>query len=313
MAAVALDQYLMSVLKADMTGSSEVKLEAGNKDFDLFTIYLENHDTNIHHYRMDVSTIIYVVKGNVTIKSGEKSLLLRTGHVLLLTENSRYDVLDQSKGAIIVKMKFQPGFEYRRFFNDFAYKGTKEEEIISKIAHSLENEHVLWMKNNPLTRPSQIMRHIIDGYLNEELFTRALIGAELTVVLIVSIRNQRMVSPTSLDKTKFEGKSLDNYIDSHFDDISLAKTAKYFGFNPNYFSNMVKQKTGKSFVDHVDERRMQEAKVLLAQPDVSLKEIISRVGYSSKSFFYKKFNDYYHETPAAMRERLFRNSGINLK
>lgn len=313
MTAVALDQYLISVLEADMTGSNEVKLEAGNQDFDLFTIYLENRGTNIHHYRMDVSTIIYVVKGSVTIKSGEKILPLKTGHVLLLTENSRYDVLDQSDDAIIAKLKFQPGFEYRKFFKDFAYKGTKEEKIIAKITHSLDHEHVLWMKNNPLTRPSQIMRHVIDGYLNEELFTKALIGAELTVMLIISIRNQSVVSPTSLDKTKFENQALDNYIDSHFDNISLAKTAKYFGFNPNYFSNMVKQKTGKSFVDHVDERRMQEAKILLAQPDISLKEIISRVGYSSKSFFYKKFNDYYHETPAAMREKLFRNSGINLK
>lgn len=58
---------------------------------------------------------------------------------------------------------------------------------------------------------------------------------------------------------------------------------------------------------------MQEARNLLAQPNISLKEIINRVGYSSKSFFYKKFNQYYGETPAAMRERLFRQANINLK
>lgn len=132
MTAVALDQYLMSVLKADKTGSNEVKLEAGNKDFDLFTIYLENHDTDIHHYRMDVSTIIYVVSGSVTIKSGEKSLNLKSGSVLLLTENSKYSVLKQSPEALIAKFKFQPGFEYRKFFKDFAYKGTKEEAVVTK-------------------------------------------------------------------------------------------------------------------------------------------------------------------------------------
>ena len=149
--------------------------------------------------------------------------------------------------------------------------------------------------------------------LNNDLFATALIQAELTVMLIISIRTQRMATPTNLDKTKFEKKSLDNYIDAHFADVSLADAAKYFGFNPNYFSNMVKAKTGKSFVDHVDERRMQEARELLAQPDISLKEIIGRVGYSSKSFFYKKFNQYYHMTPAAMREELFRQANINLK
>ncbi|MBA1392461.1 AraC family transcriptional regulator, partial [Lactobacillus sp. XV13L] len=95
--------------------------------------------------------------------------------------------------------------------------------------------------------------------------------------------------------------------------ISLDKTAKHFGFNPKYFSSLVKQKTGKSFVEHVDERRMEEARNLLARPDISVKEIIRRVGYSGKSFFYKKFNEYYHETPVQMRAELFRQANINLK
>ena len=70
------------------------------------------------------------------------------------------------------------------------------------------------------------MQHIIGGYLNNDLFAKALIQAELTVMLIISIRTQRMATPTNLDKTKFEKKSLDNYIDAHFADVSLADAAK---------------------------------------------------------------------------------------
>lgn len=313
MAAVALDQYLESILRSDRSGINEIKLKAGNPEFDLFTIYLENHNNGIHAYDMDVSTILYLVSGSATIKCGEKSIDMKVGNVLLLTEGCRYRVENQSEDTVLAKLKFNPGFKYREFFQDFAYKGQKEKNVINQIVQSLGNEHVLWLKTNIVTRSSQVMQHIIDGYLNNDLFMRALIGAELTVMLILSIRAQRMVTPTSLDKTKFEGSVLDSYIDEHYADINLTDAAKYFGFNPNYFSNMVKQKTGKSFVDHVDERRMQEARELLAQPDISLKEIIARVGYSSKSFFYKKFNQFYGETPAAMRNRLFREANINLK
>ncbi|RVU71082.1 MULTISPECIES: AraC family transcriptional regulator [Lactobacillus] len=311
MAAVALDQYLMSVIRSSSTSENEIRLKAGNSGFDLFTIYLENHNSGIHRYQMDVSTILYVVSGTVTIKSGEKNIEMKTGNVLLLTENSHYEVV-QDEDAVLVKIKFLPGFKYREFFKDFAYKGSKEESIIVQIIDSLETEHVLWLKNNQVMCASQVMEHIVDGYLNDDLFTRALIGAELTVVMILSIRNQRMVTLPTLDKTKFDSMVLDSYIDAHFTDITLKEAAKYFGFNPNYFSNMVKQKTGKSFVDHVDERRMQEARELLAHPNISLKEIIARVGYSSKSFFYKKFNQFYGETPAAMRSRLFKEANINL-
>ena len=282
MATVDLDQYLTSVLKANKGNQSEIKLKAGNENFDLFTLYLENHNYGVHQYKMDVSTILFVISGQITIKSGQKIIELKVGNVLLLTENYQYEVMRQTRDAVLVKLKFQPGFRYKKFFRDLACKSEAEQKVIEGISDSLENEHVL-------------------------------IGAELTIMLIVSIRNQKLVTPVSLDKTKFEKAALDEYIDNHFVDITLAKTARYFGFNPNYFSNMVKQKTGKSFVDHVDERRMREAKDLLAQPDISLKEIISRVGYSSKSFFYKKFNEYYHMTPAVMRDELFAQAKINLK
>lgn len=313
MAAVALDQYLASILRSNNEDTNEIKLKNGNPDFDLFSIYLENYNKGLHYYSNDVATILYVVSGEAIVKSGEKSLAMKAGNVLLLTENAKYEVESQTQDTVLAKIKFQPGFNYRNFFKDFAYQGSREEKIIKQIVSSLINEHVLWLKNNQITRASQVMQHIINGYLNNELFARALIRAELTVMIILLIRTQRLVTPASLDKTKFEGSVLDNYIDNHFTDITLTQAAKDFGFNPNYFSNMVKQKTGKSFVSHVDERRMQEARTLLAQPDVSLKEIIGRVGYSSKSFFYKKFNQYYGETPAAMRERLFRQANINLK
>lgn len=313
MAALALDQYLDSVLRSSRSEQNEIKLKPGQANFDLFSIYLENHNQGLHRYQNDVTTILYAVSGASTVQSGEKIIDMKAGNVLLLTADCHYAVKKQEAGNILAKIKFTPGFRYRRFFKDFAYQGSKEEKIIKEIIDSLDNEHVLWLKNNQVMRASQVMQHIIDGYLNDELFSRALIGAELTVMIILSIRNQRLVTPANLDRTKFKGSVLDNYIDNHFANISLTETAKYFGFNPNYFSNMIKQKTGKNFVDHVDERRMREARYLLGQPDVSLKEIINRVGYSSKSFFYKKFNQYYGETPAAMRSRLFRQANINLK
>lgn len=313
MAAVALDQYLASIINSNKENTNEIRLKNGNPDFDLFSIYLENHNKGLHRYTNDVPTILYLVSGDAIIKSGEKILQMKAGNVLLMSGGCKYEIEHQGKDTVITKLKFPPAFTYRGFFKDFAYQGSKEERVIKEIVSSLNNEHVLWLKNNLITRAAQVMQHIINGYLNDELFARALIGAELTVMLILSIRTQRLVTPATLDKTKFEGSVLDNYIDNHFTDITLTQTAKYFGFNPNYFSNMVKQKTGKSFVDHVDERRMQEARTLLAQTDISLKEIVSRVGYSSKSFFYKKFNQYYGETPAMMRARLFEEAKINLK
>ena len=133
MAAVALDQYLASILKSNSTDRNEIKLEAGNPDFDLFTIYLENHNTGIHRYQMDVSTILYVAKGTVTIKSGEKIITMKSGNVLLLTEGWKYEVKSQKEDSVLVKLKFNPGFVYREYFKYFSYKGKRESKVIEQI------------------------------------------------------------------------------------------------------------------------------------------------------------------------------------
>ena len=163
-----------------------------------------------------------------------------------------------------------------------------------------------------MSRSAQIMKKIIDEYLNQNLFVENMVLAELSILFVAALRNKDFEkAPTSAPK--FAQTALEQYIDENFADVTLNEAAKHFGLNPNYFSTLVKQKTGKSFVEHVDERRMQEARNLLARPDISVKEIITRVGYNGKSFFYKKFGEYYHETPVQMRAELFRQANINLK
>ena len=159
---------------------------------------------------------------------------------------------------------------------------------------------------------SQSIREIVQDDLNHAAFNST-IGLELLKVVILRNLREQNFKLSERRENKFKDETLDQYIDQHYNDITLAEAAEYFGFNRNYFSTMVKAKTGKSFVAHVDDRRMREAKRLLAKPNVSLKEIIETIGYSSKSFFYKKFKHYYGMTPAEMRKRLFREAHINLK
>ena len=117
---------------------------------------------------------------------------------------------------------------------------------------------------------SQNLKGIIQDYLNNVAFNGT-IGLELLKIIILRNLREQNFKSNEVKESTFKDETLDQYIDQHYNDISLAQAAKYFGFNRNYFSTMVKEKTGKSFVEHVDERRMKEARRLLAKPNISLK------------------------------------------
>lgn len=312
MVTVKIEQYLASVLDSTKSDTNEVKLQAGNHDLDLCTIFLENHNTGIHRYQTSEITILYEASGKSKIRVNGQDMVIDAGNIVLLLSKSSYEVFKQDKNDILVKLEYNAHLDCRYFLGENSLLNNLEKETVENITDTLKTRRLLYLKCTLMSKSAHLMRGIIDEYLNQSLFTRATILAELKLLFISAIRNQELVELPVISH-EFAQTTLESYIDANFTDITLNETAKHFGFNPNYFSSLVKQKTGKSFVEHVDERRMEEARSLLARPDISVREIIDRVGYSGKSFFYKKFNEYYHETPVQMRAELFRQANINLK
>jgi Response regulator containing CheY-like receiver domain and AraC-type DNA-binding domain len=77
------------------------------------------------------------------------------------------------------------------------------------------------------------------------------------------------------------------YIDSNFSDpeISLHSVAKQVGFSPSHFSAIFSQETGGTFIEYLTKRRIEAAKVLLADKNNRLHEIALAIGYSDPHYF----------------------------
>ena len=57
------------------------------------------------------------------------------------------------------------------------------------------------------------------------------------------------------------------------------------------------QPAGKGFSELLLEVRMRKAKLLLNNTDLSIEKIVTMLGYSNSSNFYKFFKSYYGHTP----------------
>ncbi len=80
------------------------------------------------------------------------------------------------------------------------------------------------------------------------------------------------------------------YIKSNFmNEISMSETARAIGYSEPYFCKMFKQQFGQSFTSYLAEYRVGEAKKMLEQPNVNVKEIGVRVGYTDNNYFTKVF------------------------
>lgn len=98
-------------------------------------------------------------------------------------------------------------------------------------------------------------------------------------------------------------KKLLNYIQENLNqDLSNAALAGYMHMSMRTFSRYFKNLTGQAPGSYITQIRMEMAKMLLEETELSVSEIMDRVGIASISSFSKMFKKYYGYAPRVYRE-----------
>lgn len=89
-------------------------------------------------------------------------------------------------------------------------------------------------------------------------------------------------------------------------EISMGDAARAVGYSEPYFCTMFKQQYGQNFTAYLAEYRITEARKLLGQPNVSVREAGERVGYPDPNYFTKVFRRLTGINPSEYRKEIIR-------
>lgn len=93
------------------------------------------------------------------------------------------------------------------------------------------------------------------------------------------------------------------YVQKHYaEHITLEDVAAMSGFNPTYFSDVFKRKSGKNFSDYLTEVRMAAAKELLRNTRKTVYEVAEAAGYKDAKYFSQQFARYAGMKPTEYRK-----------
>jgi YesN/AraC family two-component response regulator len=95
------------------------------------------------------------------------------------------------------------------------------------------------------------------------------------------------------------------YINDHYNqDLSLDMVAEHVGLNPAYFSTLFKKETGVNFSTYLLNHKIDNAKLLLTNSNLSLINIAIEVGFDNQSYFSNVFKKATGMTPKQYRQTL---------
>jgi AraC family transcriptional regulator, transcriptional activator of pobA len=154
---------------------------------------------------------------------------------------------------------------------------------------------------------------ILNEYKGTSPFRKRIIG-NLFVVLLLKIKEYFWSDYNPI----YEGnrssqivKIFKENLEKHYRDLAEGKVQVVFqvqdyarlqSLNANYLSNVIKTKTGKTISSWIADKTIAEAKSLLKNSSISIKEVAFRLGFTEANHFSNYFKKYTSLTPNAFRK-----------
>ena len=90
---------------------------------------------------------------------------------------------------------------------------------------------------------------------------------------------------------------------NHGRHVVVDDVARFVGMNKSAFCVFFRKMAGKTFVQYLNEYRIQMACRMLEKGEKSVSEVCYAVGFSSPSYFAKCYKEYYGENPTDFVKR----------
>lgn len=279
-------------------GSSVISSRRLLSDGALIKTRVHTRFTHFPEHTHDYVEAVYMCSGETTHIINGKSLTLKEGELLFLGQGVRQEILPASLHDVAVNFIIQPSF----FDKTLEMLGDEDTPIKSFILSSLfseENTGYLHFKVAGILPIQNLIENLLWTLIYKTQSKRNI--NQLTMgLLFIQLLNHtdKLVYERREDRAIME---LLQYIEENYKDASLSEAAERLHYDFFWLSHEIKNRTGKTYTEHLQEKRLSRAASLLKSTVLSVEEVALSVGYENKSYFHRIFSARYGTSPKKYR------------
>ncbi|MGC6767481.1 AraC family transcriptional regulator [Enterococcus sp. LJL128] len=280
-----------------------------NREFENKNHIISVHDRKsgkvpMHIFHYIVMT--YVYSGTFTLTVEEELVTLKAGDIIILDKHVPHSVAPTGEGDLGINIILNEQF----FPNKFINRLPNNQLITTFIIEMMNNRHthnhylLFFTKNDALLR--NCIQNILCEYFDPRLCSDDII--DNYIMILISHLARESSYNTNLSASKIKNQELINsildYINQNYQAGNLTDMCAVLGYNPSYISKLIKQFSGKTYKQLINEQRMKKAVILLQNNELPVYEIAEQVGISNLTSFYKRFQAFTNCTPQEYRLRI---------
>lgn len=255
--------------------------------------------------RFDGFIIFFLKKGHFTIDVNlnsyelrENSLMIQVpGNIIKVTKFNEERLGDAEMIFVLISKEFMSGirFDFLKVFQDSMRLLDNPCITLDESQIALANDYF------------NLARKIISAPFTNK---REIIGSLLTSLTYLSTDVWKQKIDEARKKTDSQRNARLNQVferfialvnEYHCSERGMAFYADKLCLTPKYLSKLIKQASGRSAPDWIDEFVILEAKNLLKYTNMAIKEIVFQLHFPNQSVFYKFFKAHTGMTPSEYR------------
>lgn len=285
--------------KKELIVDSEKLLKKGT----LIQVRPHTRFVNFPKHKHNYVEVIYMYQGTTThILNGSK-VILEAGDLLFLNQNAEQEILPAGEQDIAVNFIVLPEFFDTAFsMMDMEEENALKEFLVGALCGKNDNTSYLYFHVAEILPIQNLVENMVWTIFYDQPNKRRCNQITMGLLLLQLLNHvDRMETGTAAFDRELTG-TVFNYIEEHYKNGSLSELAEIMGYDVYWLSREIKKRTGKTYKELLQSRRMRQAAYLLKNSRLPVADIIESVGYDNTSYFFRKFKECYGVSPKMYRD-----------
>lgn len=298
------------ILSGEKTIEKEIYMEENSNVIDATKlleagklIQVRTHTRFIHfpEHTHNYVEMIYMCSGSTHHVINGEDVILKQGELLILNQNAVQEIYPAGEGDVAVNFIILP-----EFF-DYGLKmiETEENQLRDFIVDCLRGENhssgYLHFKVAEVLPVQNLLENLIWTIVNKQPNKRSINQATMGLLFLQLMNHMdKMETDAASEQQKFIIQVL-SYVEEHYKSGELTELAEELHFDIYWLSKEIRKRTGKTYTDLVQAKRLSQAAYLLRTTAMNVIDISMAVGYDNISYFHRIFQKKYGMTPRRYR------------
>jgi len=264
-------------------------------------ITIRPHTRFIHfpEHTHDYVEMVYMCSGATTHIVNGKKIYLDTGDLLFLSQSATHEVCKAEKEDVAVNFIVLPDF----FTTTLSFIGEEETPLRRFLVDCLCGQNTgpgyLHFDISGVKPIQNLIENLLWTLMEETPNKRKVSQMTMALLFLQLIGH----TETLLNDDQDDAAVLQvlRYVETNYIRGSFAEIAGQLHYDASWLSREIKRKTGKTYTQLVQEKRLAQAAFLLKNTDRNVSDISIAVGYENISYFHRIFADSYGKSPRQYR------------